>query len=82
MDINTLRDQIDALDDELMQLLEERFTIVEMIGQIKKREKHGVLDVSREESILNKAKEYSHNQAISMIFKTLLSESKSLQRKL
>lgn len=79
--IDTLRNNIDKLDKEIMSLLEERFTLTNKIGAIKKESKTVVLDSKREQVIFDKTTEFSHSPQIIEIYKTIMNESKSLQRK-
>lgn len=80
--IIALRNEIDLLDDQIMKLLERRFTCALEIGHLKKASSAQVLDQKREEIILNKINSFSHNQAIYQVYLTLLETSKNLQRKL
>ena len=52
--IDDLRKEIDALDDELMQILAKRTTVVQEIGKIKKQHKITPLDEKRWEEVLNR----------------------------
>lgn len=79
--IKDLRQQIDILDDELMSLLNRRYDISERIGEIKSNSKKDVLDQKREIDVLNKAKKYDHSQQIELVYKTIMSESKNIQRR-
>ncbi|MBM4273493.1 MAG: prephenate dehydratase [Deltaproteobacteria bacterium] len=47
-----IRQQIDALDRELLELLNRRMTLAREIGRIKKGEGEGTLDFQREEEVL------------------------------
>jgi chorismate mutase/prephenate dehydratase len=49
---DTIRQQIDALDRELLALLNRRQSLAQEIGRIKNREGHGTLDFQREEEVL------------------------------
>ena len=79
--IDDLRRLIDIIDDEIMTILDERFTISKKIGNLKALAKTDVLDTKRESSILNKTSKYSHSPEIGIVYKTIMEESKSLQRK-
>lgn len=79
--INQKRLEIDELDNKIMSLLDKRFELTTEIGSIKKVEKKVVLDINREENILNKTSKYSHSPQIRSIYNTIMDESKSLQRK-
>ena len=79
--IKDLRKQIDKFDDEIMSLLEKRFNITNQIGQLKKESNTTVLDSNREQVIFNKTSKYSHSPELIEIYKTIMNESKKLQRK-
>ena len=79
--IDKLRQDIDSLDNEIMELLDKRFNLTNQIGTIKKQDKRIVLDSKREQLILDKTSKYSHSPQIINIYKTIMDESKSLQRK-
>jgi chorismate mutase len=51
------------------------------IGQLKQVENKLVLDSNREQIILDKTAKFSHSPQLSTIYKTIMDESKSLQRK-
>ena len=48
----TIRQEIDALDQELLTLLNRRQTLAQTIGRVKNREGRGTLDFQREEEVL------------------------------
>jgi monofunctional chorismate mutase len=79
--IEELRKQIDQIDAEIMDLLDKRYTLSTMIGSVKSATNAPVLDLNREELILNKTANYSHSQQIRRIYQTIMKESKDLQRK-
>lgn len=79
--INNLRNKIDELDNEIMSLLDERFALSIKIGKLKELAKTDVLDIKRENSILDKTSNYSHSPEIDVVYKTIMEKSKSLQRK-
>lgn len=75
------REKIDVIDKKIMSLLDERFLLTSEIGELKKENKLVVLDVNREDIIMNKASLFSHYPQIKSIYVTIMNESKSLQRK-
>lgn len=79
--IKKLRNEIDVLDNKIMELLETRFLISKQIGEAKKKSNTQVLDSNREETILLKTTKFSHSPQISSIYKTIMNESKNIQRK-
>ena len=79
--IDDLRILIDKIDQKLMPLLEDRFSLSIKIGKEKSRAKTTVLDTKREDLILGKTSKYSHSPEIGIVYKTIMSESKTIQRK-
>jgi chorismate mutase len=79
--IENLRELIDVLDDELMALLDQRFSLSLKIGNAKTHAKIKVLDTKRETTILEKTHKYSHSPEIGVVYKKIMEESKLLQRK-
>ena len=79
--IEDLRKQIDMLDDELMKLLSKRYDVSKQIGDIKSSSKKEVLDLKREDYVLNKAKKHNHSKQIELVYKAIMSESKNIQRR-
>ena len=81
LEITSLRNEIDEIDVQIMSLLEKRFSLATKIGDIKKMTNSSVLDSNREKYILDKINKYSHFPQIERVYLTILSESKSIQRK-
>ena len=79
--INDLRTKIDKIDDEIMNLLDKRFSIAIHIGNLKELAKTSVLDTKRENIVLDKTSNYSHSPEIGVVYNTIMEQSKSLQRK-
>jgi chorismate mutase len=79
--INELRHKIDQIDQEIMSLLDQRFTIAKEIGRVKRQENKVVLDQNRENIILELTSNFSHSPQIKEIYITIMNESKALQRK-
>lgn len=73
------RKQIDAIDDEIMQLLEQRFEVVADIKAYKKANNIAVIDNSREEFIYNKTHNYHYQPQIKTIYQTIIKESCRMQ---
>lgn len=79
--IEKIRIVIDEIDQDLMLLLEERFSLSVQIGILKSHTKTSILDVKREDAILEKVVKYSHSPEIDTVYRTIMRESKSIQRK-
>lgn len=54
MNLEEIRPQIDQIDDQLAQLIEKRFALVEEVAQIKKAQNLPVTDSGRERDIVNR----------------------------
>lgn len=76
-----LRTRIDEIDNEIMSLLSERYEISDEIGTIKSSSKVDVLDTKREEYVLNKTKKHSHSSQLELVYRTIMNESKNIQRR-
>ena len=76
-----LRRRIDEIDNEIMKLLSERYEISDQIGNIKSTSKVQILDQKREEYVLNKTKKHSHSPQLELVYKTIMHESKNIQRR-
>jgi maltose O-acetyltransferase len=77
------RDQIDAIDQQLVKLLEERMTVVAAISEEKRLKKLAVLDSNRElevlETVRKTIKEPSFEEAILATFRDLMKHSRTFQ---
>jgi chorismate mutase len=76
-----LRSRIDQIDSDIMRLLNERYEISDEIGTIKSSSKVDVLDTKREEYVLNKTKKHSHSPQLELVYRTIMHESKNIQRR-
>ncbi len=79
--IDQLRTKMDEIDEKVMRLLNERYDISVLIGLSKSISKKEILDQKRESVILNKTTKYSHYPQLELVYKTIISESKNIQRK-
>lgn len=82
--INKLRKEIDKIDQDLIALLKNRFSIAKEIGQVKTSNSFGIDDIDREKKIIKnlsiKANNDLKEEDISNIFKLIFSISKNLQK--
>ncbi|MDD3192212.1 MAG: shikimate kinase [Bacilli bacterium] len=78
--MNDNRNKIDMIDEKIMELLEERFTIVDAVGIDKQIKNLPIYDQNREEAILKKADSYLHEQAIKQVYQTIMQVSKDNQQ--
>ncbi len=85
--LNALRKEINAKDDQLIEILSERMQIVENIGKAKKESNVAVLQNARWKEILDKVTEKGQGQGLSdlfieRIFKAIHQESIAHQEKI
>ena len=83
MDLDTIRQEIDKIDDQIVQLLEERMHLVEGVVAYKKTTGKPILDTKREEVIFEKVKSRVSNkkyeEAIVETFSDILKRSRNYQ---
>lgn len=84
MDIESIRKQIDQLDDQLLETFNKRANLALQIGEIKKVQELAVYDPSREKRIFTRMQEANKgpldNSAIVRLFERVIDESRSLER--
>lgn len=73
------RKEIDKIDDNIIELLEQRFNLVVEIGQYKKENNLPVFDAKRESAIKQKFTAKKYQDSLSNIYDTILKESKTIQ---
>ncbi len=82
-DIGNCRAEIDAIDDELLTLLNRRARLAAEIGTVKRRSNAPFWDPDREREVLARVCESSdgplNKQGIIRIFKTIIDESRGIQ---
>ena len=81
--INELRNQIDAIDNQIIELLDVRFDCSKAIGEEKKKTNTQVLDSTREQAILNKVDEIAnpeHAKYIKQVYVKLMEQSREYQK--
>jgi chorismate mutase len=82
-DIGSLRQKIDEIDRQLLELLCQRLRVVHQVGQEKLEKGLAVFDPSREEALLQKliavAPENLDARAIRVIFTAIVGESRRLE---
>ena len=85
MDLDTIRQKIDKIDDQIVQLLEERMHLVEGVVAYKKVSGKPILDTKREEVIFEKVKSRVGNKkyedTIVETFSDILKRSRDYQDK-
>ncbi|MCD6527332.1 MAG: prephenate dehydratase [Desulfuromonas sp.] len=82
--LNALREKIDALDDQILELLNERAKVVIDVGHAKKGSKKAFYVPSREQAIYERLKANSKGpfpeEAIQRVFREIISASLSLEQ--
>ena len=86
-EINQLREKLDEIDIEILELLRERIDTVKRIGLIKKRLNLPIIDENREEEVYENAAKFAlkhdlDNIQIKSIFREIVSLSKKVQNEL
>lgn len=66
----TYRDEIDAIDNELLSLFAKRFAVVKKVGEYKKEKGLPIVNKSREEAKLASLSEIAKTYAIDAAFVT------------
>jgi len=78
------RDEIDALDLELLDLLNRRTKVVEEIGRVKEAVNLPVYEPKREDDVFRNVTEHNSGplspEALKRIFERILDEMRSLQK--
>lgn len=84
MELTQLRDQIDSIDRELVELFKRRMNVSAQVAEYKRRTGMNVLDSSRERALLNKVSELSgeeFEEYTRTLYATILDLSRSYQHK-
>ena len=85
MTLEKTRKEIDALDDQIIALLERRMSLVDEVITAKAEENKNVYDADREYFILEKIKKRTENPqyepAIHSIYKEIMKRSREYQEK-
>ncbi len=84
MELKELRDQIDSIDRELVELFKRRMNVSASVAEYKRQNNMQVLDASRERALLNKISELSgeeFEEYSRVLYSTILDLSRSYQHK-
>lgn len=84
MNLENLRSKIDVTDKQLIMLISRRMKLVSKIGVFKKDKGDKILDLKREEEVLNSVKKTANRTGINInmvlkIWKILIKEAKKNQ---
>lgn len=86
MDLLELRDQIDGIDKQIVELYESRMSLCAQVAEYKIETGKKVFDKKREEEKIRKAKSLTHNafneKGIEELFEQIMSMSRKLQYQL
>lgn len=84
--MKNLRNEVDKLDSEIVQLLEKRFDVVKEIAKFKIKNNIPIYDPERETQILEKSLNNLENKEyfdeIEKIFKQIMASSKTYQNQI
>ena len=84
LDLGKIREKIDKLDSQLVELLEERLEIVQEVAQFKKQTGKRIFDEEREKEVVQKnlkrGKNKELNHYIELILKDIMDSSKEYQK--
>ncbi|MCF0240901.1 MAG: chorismate mutase [Streptococcus gallolyticus] len=85
MNLDTIRQEIDHVDQELVALLEKRMQLVNQVVAYKKATEKPILDTSREDAVLQKAasrvEDKAFEQTIVNTFADIMKNSRDYQAK-
>ena len=83
MDLESIRQEIDQIDDQIVKLLEERMHLVEGVVAYKKDSGNPILDTKREEAIFEKVRsrveDKRYQETIIETFSDILKRSRDYQ---
>ena len=82
--MDNFRQQINALDQQIMQLLVNRLLVVKEIGAYKKQHNLPILDKTREQKIYSKIEDIylleDDREYLKNIYTEIMTQSKNIQR--
>jgi chorismate mutase len=83
----TCRQQIDAIDQRLVELIQERARVVQQVGAIKQEAHLPVTDTSREQLVIQKAEDLAKGgplpaEAVGRIYQKLVEEMRNWEANL
>lgn len=80
--LETLRADIDAIDKTVMRLLNERFSLMKDVKEIKKTAEKKVEDTTRETIVLNQANPFQFEAQIKAVYRLIIELSKEIQHEI
>ncbi|MBI4639388.1 MAG: chorismate mutase [Candidatus Tectomicrobia bacterium] len=86
MGIDEIRKKIDQIDNQILQLLNERAKLAVQIGEVKKARNLEITDQTREQQILERIRQENPGplsaEAITRLYEKVIEESKRLEREM
>jgi len=83
-DLKGLRDQIDSIDADILNLINQRLKIGQKVGEIKKEKGGQILDRSRERKVIEKLSELNQGPAdeeiLKYIFNVIITATRDIQK--
>ncbi|MCL2638924.1 MAG: chorismate mutase [Oscillospiraceae bacterium] len=79
MNLENIRKDIDALDNQIAELINKRMKIVENVAEYKKQTGTGITDNKRENEIFARVCTGENEKELRMIFETILQASREYQ---
>lgn len=80
MNLEQLRKQIDEIDQKMMSLFKDRMLVSQMIGEFKKTNKLPILDMNREQDILNQRKAELNDDHLWPFYESFIKEIMKLSK--
>jgi len=80
-DLKQLRNKISDIDQQLFDLLYQRFVLSKKVKVAKQKEQKAIYDPKREEAILKSIPNTTYKGQIEILYQTLFSLSKEIQNK-
>lgn len=77
--MNNYRNQIDEIDNQLMELINERYKLTKLIGEYKQKNNIEVTNPKREEEVLRKADKYLYSDDIKALYQEMFRQNKFYQ---
>lgn len=84
-DLDTLREQVQQIDKDIVKLLSDRQLLSKKIGQVKKETGQAIVDPEREQALENYYDTLSHSYSLDptflkQLFKLIILESREQQK--
>ncbi|MGB4440091.1 MAG: chorismate mutase [Sedimentibacter sp.] len=84
IDLNEIRNEINSVDADLVNLLEKRFELVLKVGKYKASQNLPVLDEAREKTVIEKCKNHLKNKKytnyIETVYTQIMNACKDIQK--